>query len=277
MVVLGISYLLGGCRKEDSYESSYEFNTGKQSFEHLENNMAAILSFFDLSLRMNAYLDWPEEEQAEALRECFPDYQIQLDEEGNWIGVKEQNTVFRVVTDGLDLTTETAVWKLDGCCEAYHGAMTIICTGWGNWTLETQCVINGVWKSEAYLRIKYQGEQMPVDFEQGDWVISGSGKSAIEEEGAEWENEWMRFEIGEHLAKLGGSRYLFDRGVLYLTLQNAEYERQEYVKAELKPLLEKGRQLQITYRGQEKIYSDEGLPAAAGTSSAETSSAESAE
>jgi len=268
---------LGGCGNEEGDDNSRGFHSGKQSFEDLENNMAAILSFFDLSLRMNAYLERPEEVEVETLPGCFPDYQIIRNDEGEWLGLKGQDTVFRVVTDGLALTMETAVWKLDGCCEAYHGVMTIVCTGLGTWTLETNSVVNGIWKSKAFLRVKYQGEHMPLDFNRGNWMISGNGESMIEDEEKEGNSEIMRFEIGESLIKTGESKYLFDKGVLYLTVQNPDDERQELVKTELKSFSAGGRQLQITSRGVEKIYYDEGLPTAAGSSATEASSAETTE
>ena len=244
--------ILSACGKDEGYEFAGGNHAGKQSYDYLENNIAACLSFFDLALRMNAYLELPEEEREELQDTYFPDYQVCRNDAGEWLGVKEQDTVFRIVADNLALTTESAEWKLDGCCDVYHGVVTIICTGLRNWTLEIAPVINGCWTSEAHFAITCQGEELPFDFNHGDWIIAGVGKSMTEEELGDISN--MDFEIAESLVKNSDSKYLFDKGMLYIKIRDAGQFREEYVKAELKSVAGKGRQLQLTYKGDVYAY-----------------------
>ena len=65
--------ILSACGKDEGYEFVGGNNAGKQSYDYLENNIAAFLSFFDLALRMNAYLELPEEEREEMQDTYFPD------------------------------------------------------------------------------------------------------------------------------------------------------------------------------------------------------------
>lgn len=258
--LIGIWLLLvlcfSACTKDDGYDYQQGYNTGKQSFEYTENNMAAFMSFFDLSLRMNAYLSLPEERREEMLDLYFPNYQVCRDEEGRWLGLKGQDTAFIVVPDDLLLTTETAVWKLSGCCEAYNGAMTVTCTGSRHWELEIFSSVNRGWVTDAHLKVHHQGELMPSTFNQGDWIVSGSGKSISEGIYSEGK-KILHFEVAEPLIKIADSQYLFDKGILFMKVNDLWQQREETVKAELKAYAEKGRQLQITYKGEIYSYNDD--------------------
>ena len=248
--------MLGSCTKEVGYEYQQGYNAGKQSFEYLESNMAAFLSFFDLSLRMNAYLEVPGELQPEVVSDYFPDYRVSRNENGDWIGLKGGDTVFRVAPDDLPLTTETAVWRLDGCCDVYDGAMKVTCTGSRSWTLELYSVVNGMWRSDAHLKIQYQGETLPTDFIHGDWIVSGSGQSVSDSYGEIEGQTILNFEVAESLMKISSSQYLFDKGVLFMVVEDIDDQRKEVIKAELKSLPESGRQLRVTYKGEVYAYFD---------------------
>ena len=55
---------LGACSEECGYDSHAGYQLGKQNFDYLEGNMASILSFWDLALRMNTYLTaWMRKEK----------------------------------------------------------------------------------------------------------------------------------------------------------------------------------------------------------------------
>lgn len=248
--------ILGSCTKEVGNEYQQGYNAGKQSFEYLENNMAAFLSFFDLSLRVNAYLETPEELRTEFENNYFPDYHIFQTEDSYWIGLKGQDTVFRVKSDDLSLTTEAAVWELDGCCDIYRGAVKVTCTGLRSWTLELCSVVNGIWCSDAQLKIQYQGETLPADFIHGDWMVSGAGQSVSESYDEAGGRTILNFEIAESLLKISSSRYLFDKGLLFMVIEDINDQSREIVKAELKSLPESGRQLRVTYKGEVYAYFD---------------------
>ena len=103
------------------------------------------------------------------------------------------------------------------------------------------------WISDASLKINYNGEQTPRNFNDGDWIVSGVGKSMTDEE------EILNFEIAESLIRYAESHYLFDKGLLYLRLKNRFSPKEEIVKAEMKTLPGSDRSLQITYKGE--VYS----------------------
>ena len=106
---------------------------------------------------------------------------------------------------------------------------------------------NRKWISDASLKINYNGEQTPRNFNDGDWIVSGVGKSMTDEE------EILNFEIAESLIRYAESQYLFDKGLLYLRLKNRFSPKEEIVKAEMKTLPGSDRSLQITYKGE--VYS----------------------
>lgn len=106
---------------------------------------------------------------------------------------------------------------------------------------------NRKWISDASLKINYNGEQTPRNFNDGDWIVSGVGKSMTDEE------EILNFEIAESLIRYAESHYLFDKGLLYLRLKNRFSPKEEIVKAEMKPLPGSDRSLKITYKGE--VYS----------------------
>lgn len=236
-----------GCGKEEGYDYHSGFYTGKQSFESLENNIASILSFFDLSLRMNAYLEQTEEERSDSMNRYFPNYQIVMDGEGNWLGLKEQDTIFKIITDDLALTTETAQWDIIGYETPYEGKITILCTNLRCWDFNVTAIENRGWISEADLKINYSGEGNPRNFNDGDWIVSGRGKSVAEHESI------MNFEIAESLIRFANSKYLFNRGMLYLQLKDLLSLKEEVVKVEMKSIMENDRSLQITCGGE--LYS----------------------
>ena len=99
----------------------------------------------------------------------------------------------------------------------------------------------------GYLKINYNGEQTPRNFNDGDWIVSGVGKSMTDEE------EILNFEVAESLIRYAESHYLFDKGLLYLRLKNRFSPKEEIVKAEMKTLPGSDRSLQITYKGE--VYS----------------------
>ena len=242
--------LLSSCTKEDGYEYQGSFNGGKQAFDDTENNMAVLLSFFDLSLRVNACLSVEEEEFEAMQAEYLPDYRLLLGKGGEWLGLKGQDTLFRLITDDLPLTVETAKWKMIGYGNIAKGEMTMTCQNLGEWSLEALGVEGRYWKSSALLKIQYKGEQLPENFGESDWVIAGAGESRAE--AGQREEKKLAFEVAESLVKISNSRYLFDKGVLYLKIKDGS-GKEETVKAEMKSRLDKGRLLQVTYR--EKIYS----------------------
>lgn len=255
-LLLVLIMLLPGCGKEEFEERQGGNNGGKQSFEYFENNMAAFMSLFDLSLRMNMWLEMPEAKRLQAQDEYFPDYRICPAGESLWLGLQGQDTIFRIESDGLPLTMNTAVWKLKGCCDAFQGALTMTCTGLRTWSLELSLVKQGCWVSEAHLKIQSQSELMPADFNQGDWVISGQGQCISEDCDMSGETVILDFEMDESLARISGSKYLFDKGVIYLKMREPEREREETVKAVLRRLSDAGRQLRITWRGEVFSYND---------------------
>lgn len=55
---------------------------------------------------------------------------------------------------------------------------------------------------------------MPRNFNDGDWIVSGVGKSIADGE------EILNFEITESLIRYAESHCLFDKGLLYLRLKN---------------------------------------------------------
>lgn len=253
MAVLG-----GSCGKvDDSEHFKGSYNAGKQSFEYLENNMAAFMSFFDLAIRMNAYLEKPADEQEEVRNDYFQDYQIYEQEAGQWLGIKAGDTIFRVISDGLDIMTESSVWKFEGCCEAYKGAMTVICTGYRCWSLELASVVNGNWVSEAHLKVGCQSEHLPADFNGGDWIVSGAGKSVSEDCDENGGKMILDFEVAESLIKISHSKYLFDKGILFMGITDFERQREEVAKAEWRSTSGQGRLLKITYNNAVYQYNDE--------------------
>lgn len=54
---------------------------------------------------------------------------------------------------------------------------------------------NRKWISDASLKINYNGEQTPRNFNDGDWIVSGVGKSMTDEE------EILNFEVAESLIR----------------------------------------------------------------------------
>ena len=82
---------LGACSEECGYDSHAGYQLGKQNFDYLEGNMASILSFWDLALRMNTYLTALDEEGEDRVEELFPDYRLQQVNEYEWIGWKGQD------------------------------------------------------------------------------------------------------------------------------------------------------------------------------------------
>ncbi len=167
--------------------------------------------------------------------------------EHEWIGWKGQDSVFKVVTDDLALTTETAHWEIVGCRAPYEGQLTVLCSGLRTWVFHVSALQNRKWISDASLKINYNGEQTPRNFNDGDWIVSGVGKSMTDEE------EILNFEIAESLIRYAESHYLFDKGLLYLRLKNRFSPKEEIVKAEMKTLPGSDRSLQITYKGE--VYS----------------------
>ena len=238
---------LGACSEECGYDSHAGYQLGKQNFDYLEGNMASILSFWDLALRMNTYLTALDEEGEDRVEELFPDYRLQQVNEHEWIGWKGQDSVFKVVTDDLALTTETAHWEIVGCRAPYEGQLTVLCSGLRTWVFHVSALQNRKWISDACLKINYNGEQTPRNFNDGDWIVSGVGKSMTDEE------EILNFEIAESLIRYAESHYLFDKGLLYLRLKNRFSPKEEIVKAEMKTLPGSDRSLQITYKGE--VYS----------------------
>jgi len=237
---------LGACSEECGYDSHAGYQLGKQNFDYLEGNMASILSFWDLALRMNTYLTALDEEGEDRVEELFPDYRLQQVNEHEWIGWKGQDSVFKVVTDDLALTTETAHWEIVGCRAPYEGQLTVLCSGLRTWVFHVSALQNRKWISDASLKINYNGEQTPRNFNDGDWIVSGVGKSMTDEE------EILNFEIAESLIRYAESHYLFDKGLLYLR-KNRFSPKEEIVKAEMKTLPGSDRSLQITYKGE--VYS----------------------
>lgn len=255
-IILVVCLLLGACSKVEQGEYSRSSQSGKQSFGYVENNIGACMSFFDLALRLNAYLELPEEQRDEWQESYFPGYRIEQDEAGSWMGLKGEDTVFTVHPDQLTLTTESAVWELDGCCEAYHGVLRITCTELRYWMLDVISVVNGAWTTEARLKVKYQGTEIPDNFNVGDWEISGSGKSILTETADSCQTE-LRFDLSAPVAKVADSKYLFHEGTVFMALKDSERQREEMVKAELRLLPDKGRKLQIYYMGNIYSYRDE--------------------
>ena len=238
---------LGACSEECGYDSHAGYQLGKQNFDYLEGNMASILSFWDLALRMNTYLSALDEEGVDRVEELFPEYRLLQVNEHEWVGLKEQDTVFRIVTDDLALTTETARWEIVGYRAPYEGQITVLCSSLRTWMFTVSALQNRRWISDASLKINYNGEKMPRNFNDGDWIVSGVGKSIADGE------EILNFEIAESLIRYAESHYLFDKGLLYLRLKSMFSRKEEIVKAEMKTLPGSDRSLQITYRGE--VYS----------------------
>ena len=255
-VLFIFSLLWGACSKVEQGENYWNSQTGKQSFGVVENNIGACMSFFDLALRLNAYLELTEDQKNELQDLYFADYQLEQDEEGSWLGIKGADTVFTVKPDPSALTTESAVWELDGCCEAYQGVLRITCTEIRCWTLEVISVINGDWTTEACLKVKYQGAAIPTYFNEGDWNISGSGNS-ISMEAGDSEGVVVNFNVITPLVKIADSKYLFNEGAVFMALKDIEQQREEMIKAELKLLPDKGRKLQICCMGNVYSYTDD--------------------
>ena len=145
------------------------------------------------------------------------------------------------------MTTETAHWEIVGCRAPYKGQITVLCSGLRTWVFHVSALQNRKWISDGSLKINYNGEQTPRNFNDGDWIISGVGKSMTDEE------EILNFEIAESLIRYAESHYLFDKGLLYLRLKNRFSLKEEVVKAEMKTLPGSDRSLQITYKGE--VYS----------------------
>lgn len=255
IIILGFACFWGACSKIDQGEGNWNTQAGKQSFGNVENNIGACMSFFDLALRLNAYESLSEEQRSAWQDIYFPTYRLEQNEAGHWLGIKDADTVFTVKGDQLAMTTESSVWELDGCCEAYQGILKITCTGIRCWTLDVISVIYGNWMTEARLKVMYQGTEVPVSFREGDWLISGSGKNiSLEKDACE---EILNFDFIEPLITVSDSKYLFNQGMVFMTVKDSEQQRVEMVKAELHLLPEKGRHLKITYMGNVFSYSDE--------------------
>lgn len=255
IIVLAFACFLGGCSEIDHGEDIWNHQAGRQSFENVENNIGACMSFFDLALRLNAYRNLPEEERGEWQDIYFPDYRLEQNESGHWLGIKDADTVFTVRGDQLSMTTESSVWELDGCCKTYQGVLKITCTGVRRWTLDVVSVVYGDWWTEARLKVMCQGMEVPVSFRDGDWWISGSGKSiCMRDDSCE---ETLDFELTEPLIAVSDSKYLFNQGTVFMTVNGLEQQRTETVKAELYSLPEKGHSLKITYMGNDFSYSYE--------------------
>lgn len=234
------------CSEEDGYDAHTGYQTGKQNYDYVESNMASLMSFWDLALRMNAYLTDLEKCGGE-MRETFPEYDLCRMSDQEWVGLKGQDTVFRIITDDLALTTETAEWKIIGYAPPYEGTVTIVCSNLRSWNFSVATVINRNWVSDAQLKIDYNSEGIPRNFYDGDWVVSGAGRSLAEDASL------LNFEIAESLIRFSDSRYLFDKGLLYLRLKDTFSRQEEIVKAEMKVLSDNNRSLQITYKGS--VYS----------------------
>lgn len=244
---------LCACSKDMGFDGQRGYNTGKQAFNDVENNMAVFMSFFDLSLRMNAYLHTPEEQRIEAEAYYFPEYQMYQLGENEWMGLKDLDTVFRIVKDDLAMTTETANWKIYSCDDGYKGTVSVVCSGPRSWQLDVRAVENRMWKSDAHLKIQYNGEQIPENFNQGDWTVSGSGESIADDD---YEKVKMGFEVAESLIRISNSRYLFDKGILFMKIKKEHEPAEHIIKANLRLLPDKNRDLQITYRGEIYSYID---------------------
>lgn len=251
-VGLAIAITLTSCAKDEGYDNYQGYNVGKQSYDYMENNMAAMMSSFDLLLRMNAFLQISDEQKTEAEAYYFPEYQLTPIDENEWVGLKDQDTVFKIIKDDLTLTTETSCWKIFSCSKKSSGIVSVVCSGPRNWQLEVKAMGNQMWVSDAHLKIQYNGEEKPESFNQSDWNISGSGRSIADDN----ESTIIGFEVTESLGRFADSRYLFDKGVVYLKVKKENAEAEEVIKADLKPSSDNKRNLQITYKGEIFSYNE---------------------
>ena len=174
---------LGACSEECGYDSQSKIPK-RQNRSHITFQIIEIL-------RMNTYLTALDEEGEDRVEELFPDYRLQQVNEHEWIGWKGQDSVFKIVTDDLALTTETAHWEIVGCRAPYEGQLTVLCSGLRTWVFHVSALQNRKWISDASLKINYNGEQTPRNFNDGDWIVSGVGKSMTDEE------EILNFEIAD--------------------------------------------------------------------------------
>lgn len=245
-------FIFCACTKEDKdWNNSY--NSGKQLFDYTESNIGAFLSLFDLSLRMNTFV---EKEKADTIRQAdrlSSEYTISESDKDCWVGVDGSDTVFIIRTDGLCLATETAVWKIESRLPACSGEGVVSCTGWGRWVLELKDTRSGDWMSNVRLVLQYFGEELPCCLDMSDFTLLGSAESIMTESDEEGNRTLLNFEIAAPLYKAQKNNFLFDSGLLYMSMRDVRGDRERTAKAELRAEAGKNRSLQITYRGE--VYS----------------------
>lgn len=253
LVILGL--LPGACVIEH-HSDGFSHNGGKQTFEVYEENMRALLVFVDLAIRMDHYLAAPEDERPDAEQEYLPEYKIRSVGEGEWVGLRVRDTVFRVVTGGKALTDEGAEWKIYSVENVYVPSWaTLIRTGEKKFALKVESCRTYQWTTEAELELQYKQDSLPDYYEDAEWSISGSGECVYNAEYDKVNQIVLQFEITRPLEKFAQSRHVADRGEVVMQVENLYLKQQEKIIATIEnPDASDYRRVRILYKGKEYEY-----------------------
>lgn len=243
-------FTLNACVLEHGDLSAIQsYNAGKQAFNYVEGNMADMLAKFDIALRLNAYLATPEEERAQAEDRYFPEYKIRANGENQWIGLYNGDTVFRISTGEYVLNQEGTLWKYD---DRYTEETNITCLQAGKWLLETRDTQNYNWVSNARFEIETEHAACPENFQNSDFIVSGSGQSVSYGD----KEIILDFVIVEPMQKMASSKFLFSEGYLTIKATDTSLQLTEYISARLTQLSDRQRSLKIVYKGETYSYSE---------------------
>lgn len=243
-------FMMNSCVLEHGDSSAIQsYNAGKQAFNYVEGNMADMLAKFDIALRLNAYLAAPEEEREQAEDRYFPEYKIRADKGNQWIGLFNGDTVFRISTGNCALNQEGGLWKYD---DRYTEETNITCLQAGKWLLETRDTQNYNWVSNARFEIETEHAACPENFQNSDFIVSGSGQSVSFRD----KELILDFVIVEPMQKVASSKYLFSEGYLTIKAADTSLQLTEYISAQLTRLSDKQRLLRVVYKGETYSYSE---------------------
>lgn len=238
---------LNSCIVEEG-KQSYNYNSGKIAFGYMEENMVTMMAHFDIALRLNAYLSVPEEWREYIVKCYFPKYKILTDGEDQWIGVKQADTVFRIFTGNFALDQEGALWKY---VDRNTKETTISYSQADKWFLETGHTRKYYWVSNACFEIENTQSSYPKDFQNGDFMISGSGQSF-----SSADKITLDFVIASPLHEVANNKILFNEGNVTIKAVDAELQLSELINVQLIPEKGQQRSLKIIYKGETYFYLD---------------------
>ncbi len=244
-------WIASSCVWEKADEYNWRNNAGKQAFDYVESQVSLGIWYYDMALKLNAYLSVPPEHRPQAEDFYFPEYKIRPGEENEWLGIRDEQIVFKIRTDGRSLHAAKALWKVCRYEGEARGEMRIESQGAGKWEIKTGELNTGPWVSMFILEIENAGEGIPESFLSGHFLVTGSGKSITQ-----WgEKIKMDFETVGSMRHLPGSRYIFNEGIWDIRAWNPEERIEAVIRGELTILPGDKRSLRIVYKGREYFYS----------------------